>query len=576
MSNTVSNCLLRNNRRAQIASRSNNDFWFLRNHLIVNVLPATGATGVLLEASSAGAVAHNFIEGCRIGVRLGKGSSINRIEEDQFEYCSQSAIDCGVEAPSGYNLARMPPEQLYTAWDWSNPNLPRMNTEELICGNTIWCRGAGFTAFAARGTVFCTFHGNTIIASEPIHAVVLAGDNCRDWIVRGNRASGEAAVAYELGSGAEMHCAGNTATESRARPSRDPCIGRPDLRSGEVEASAGGVPGRWFRKVSTAEGLAKAVRDIPSDGGTIHIAAGNYHLEAPLVVLAKRNVTIIGAGLSACLRGGSGADLLVFRGGCSGCCVAHLTLTPDAADQTRPIEQKTGSAIVVQGGCRDFTVDLCNLDSWPVSGVRVEASAEHPARHVRVLNCWIARCKQTQVYMNGCDGFALSGNSIGYPFPDKSPIGAYFANCSNGLYELNCHWGNRRGIDFADGCRKIRIMDNRSEQSKECGLALGSGERGRTNRDFVVLGNTFHTNSEMDRGVYSDVIARRTSHVRFTANQLFTWWAPRGFKHALEIDGGCSAWLAEANAFRDHVNEAIHCDATNSRCRFEANLDDAW
>jgi hypothetical protein len=49
-----------------------------------------------------------------------------------------------------------------------------------------------------------------------------------------------------------------------------------------------------------------------------------------------------------------------------------------------------------------------------------------------------------------------------------------------------------------------------------------------------------------------------TSNVKFIANQLYTWWAPRIFKHGVELADGCENWLFEANFIRDNNESAVN------------------
>ncbi|MCC6729186.1 MAG: right-handed parallel beta-helix repeat-containing protein [Chthonomonadales bacterium] len=575
-SNTVSNCLLRNNRRAQIGSVANNDFFFVRNHMVVDAPAASAACGIAMARSSAGSVAHNVFRGCWIGVRMAGGCSINRIEDNAFDGCHASAIDSGAETPPGYDLRSVPRARLYEAWEWDNANRFRLNAETLIRGNVIRADGEGFRALDARGTVFCTFHGNTLITPGRVGGVLRAGPSCMGWIVRDNLLRGEAARAWEVPGDPATIASGNATRARGAIAWRPPGYRVSDLarRLARAAGGADGAGGGWFRAVATAADLERAVRDLPAAGGTIYLAAGVYRLGGPLVLRDRRDVTLLGAGQAAVLRGPADSDLLAFRGDSRNCTVANLTLTPEGADPGRPTEGR-GSAISFEGTGGGLRVEHCNIDNWPVSCVRVEGSRDRPIRDLRVLDCWIIRGRAAQLDVRGCAGLVVSGNQFGYTFPDKSPVGARFADCVDGLYELNYHWGNLRGIELTEGCRRIQIIDNRSEQSKECGLALGGREGGRPNRAIRVEGNTFHTNSEMDPGLHSNVAARNTSDVLFAANQLFTWWEPRRVRHALELGSGCNGWRVEGNYLRDHMIRAIRA-APGDDSRIRDNLVDSW
>ncbi len=566
--NNVTNCMLRNNRKAQIWDDRCNDYNFFRNHIVVDDKASAGAYGIYL-AAGAGTIAHNYFRGCRIGVRLDYASCMNRIEYNYFDDCSESALNSGVDVPADYDITRTPREKVYGADDWANPNKIRMNTENMFCWNTVFASGTNpkFVVLSAKSTIFTTVFGNTIVADRKIRSIVNASDrNCMTWVVGGNTLIGDADKPYVLAPNRNMRIGGNTSEPNGKSIIKRPKYEISDLSRKLIAVVQGhDLSGHsWYRKVSTAEELEKAVKDVPASGGTIYITSGIYRIGAPLVIENKDNVHIMGSGPSSFLRGTGESDLLVFKGKCRNCYVGNVTIVPDKADSWHPVAQKTGSGILFQGQGEGFTVEYCVIGDWPISCVRVEGTQDNPVRNVSVLDCWIIRGQQAQLYLSGCKGFHISGNSFGNTFPSRLPIGAYFEDCSDGLYELNYHWGNKTGIQFAQGCGNIRIICNRAEQSQENGVVLGlKTGGGKPNRGFAIVGNTFHTNPELapgDPGICSNLYASNTSDVKFIANQLYTWWDPRKFTHGAELDGKCRNWLFDGNYIRDNTERAVQCN----------------
>lgn len=566
-SNMVSNCTLKNNRKAQLRSSANNDYYFIRNTMLVDDPKASDAFGIYTRFTSAGTIAYNEISGCRIGVKLDKSCSMNRLEFNTVRNCAESAFDCGMDTPASYEITKVPAEQFYTGWEWNVPHEVRANTENMFCWNLIRVTGAneGFVALNARTSAFTTFYGNRVEAESPIKSVLSLGRNCMSWVIAENELRGDASKAYTLGATSTIRMADNRR------------IGKQDVREASLvgamapprevdlvsewlpEAAAGrDVTGTgWYRRVSTADELERAVSEVPKTGGTIYITAGNYRVKGPLVVENKNKVIIIGSGPCTFIRNTGGTDMLAFKGRCDGCLVGSMSILPDGSSPWRQIDKKSGSAILFQGHGTNFTVDFCVINDWPTSSIRIEGDPGDPVKGVSVRNCWIVQCREAQLYMKGCKGFTVSGNQYGYTFPDQTPAGAYLDHCTDGIYTLNYHWGNRNGIQVAQGCERIDIVDNRAEQSKESGLLLGGIPGGAPNRDLTIRGNTFHTNPELKPGTASDVTASNTSDVKFIANQLYTWWEPRRFRHGVELADDCMNWTIEGNFVRDNNEKAI-------------------
>lgn len=560
-SSTVSDCIIANNRKAQIYSHANNDYYFVRNHLIVDSPSARDAVGIYLKYSSAGTISYNYISKCRIAVQLDKGSSMNRLEYNTINDCTESAFDSGMVTPAAYDVSVVPREQLYVGWEWSVSRKVKMNTEDMFCRNTIYASGRnpGFIAFNARSTEFATVNNNKISAGGRIRGIVSTDRNCMFWIITGNTYPDAVIQPFTTSSSKNVIINRNTvageATLAMSAPKH-----RVSLLSGKllkVLADKRKPGEKWFRAVSSADELEKAIREIPATGGTIYIQAGIYRVKSPIVIQDKSNLTLIGSGLGTFLRGTGDSDLLVFQGKCSGIYIGNMNLSPDKGTPWAPPDQKLGSGILFKAEGRGLTVDYCIIDNWPVSCIRIEGKPESKVEDVVITGNWIIKGKQAQLYMSNCRNFNVSDNQFGYPWPDKSPVGAYLERCSYGLYELNYHWGNKIGFWIAQDCSDIRILENRAEQSKENGLLLGMPEGGLPNRNILIEGNTFHTNPELDPGTTSNVAAYKTSNVTFAANQVYTWRDQRKSSNGIELDEFCRDWLFDSNYVRDFLGEAI-------------------
>lgn len=575
---TVSNCIIRNNRKAQIYDNANNDYYFIRNHLIADNESARDSIGIYLRFASAGTISYNYIEKCRIGVKLDKGSSMNRLEYNIINDCIESAFDCGMVTAPSYDITTAPRESFYTGWEWSIPHEIRMNTEDMFCNNTIYVSGRNpaFSVMNARTSTFINFVGNKVIAGGQIKNVISAGKNRMTWIVTGNQISGQVENPFDTADITNLILARNTIKRDGSGKVKVPKMNPSALSAqllkviSHIEKPSDKV---WFRKVRNVDELEKAVREIPASGGMIYIAAGIYRLSGSLSIKNKSNVTIIGSGLSTFLRGASETDLLIFEGECNSCYVGNMTVMPDIATPWKLVDMTKGIGLLFKGSGTGFAVDYCIFDNWPVSCIRIEGEPENPVRKAVITGNWIIRGKETQLHMTHCRDFIVSNNQYGYTFQDKLPVGAYFAHCSNGLYELNYHWGNKHGVWFDHDCSDIRILENRSEQSRINGLLLGTPEGGLPNRRIVIEGNTFHTNPELDPGTAANVAAYNTSNVKFISNQIYTWWDQRKSTNGLELDDYCRDWELDSNYIRDYINEAVKYNKKNN-IKFRNNIFD--
>lgn len=577
-SSTVSNCIIKNNKKAQIYNNACNDYYLIRNHLIADKESAHDSIGVYLRFASAGTVSYNYIEKCRIGIQLDKASSMNRLEYNIINDCTESAFDCGMATSPSYDITTVPRESFYTGWEWSIPHEVRVCTEDVFLNNTIYASGKNpaFCVMNARTSAFINFVGNKIIAGGPIRSVIGAGKNRMTWIVTGNAISGQVSNPFDTTDISNLILNRNIPLEDKSEKVKIPKI-EPSILSKQLLKVISYLDKPtdkiWFRKVQTVSDLEKAVRELPESGGTIYIPAGIYRLTGSLSIKNKNNVTIIGSGLSTFLRGASDVDLVLFEGECSNCYIGNMNIMPEKANPYKLVDMTKGSGVFFKGTGTGFSVDYCIIDNWPVSCIRIEGDPGNAIKKVSITGNWIIRGKETQLYMTHCRDFNVADNQFGYPFEDKLPIGAYLAHCSDGLYELNYHWGNKIGLWFDHDCSDIKILENRSEQSRVNGLLLGTPEGGLPNRRILIEGNTFHTNPELDPGTAPNVSAYNTSNVKFISNQIYTWWDQRKSSNGLELDDNCRDWELDSNYFRDYINDAVKYNKKNN-IKFRNNIFD--
>lgn len=577
-SSTVSNCVIKNNKKAQIYANANNDYYYLRNHLIADKESARESVGIYMKYSSAGTISYNYLEKCKIGIKLDKACSMNRIEYNTINDCVESAFDCGMETPASYDISIVPRETLYTSWEWSVPHEVRMNSEDIFYKNTIYASGKNpaFSVMNGRTSVFINFVSNKIIANAPIKSVISAGRNCMGWIITGNTISDTVKNPFDTADVSNSILNRNVIQRNKNAKVKIPKIETSILSKQllkvvlYIEKKPDNV---WFRKVTNVVELEKAVQELPESGGTIYIAAGIYRLRGTLSIKDKSNVTIIGSGLSSFLRGADDVDLISFEGECNNCYVGNVNVMPDKATPWSLVDMTKGSGVAFRGTGTGFSVDYCIIDNWPVSCIRIEGNPENTIKNVTITGNWIIRGKETQLYMTNCRDFNVSDNQYGYTFNDKLPIGAYFAHCSDGLYELNYHWGNKIGLWFDHDCSDIKILENRSEQSRVNGMLLGTPEGGLPNRRILIEGNTFHTNPELDPGTAANVAAFNTSDVKFVSNQIYTWWDQRKSSNGIELDDYSKNWELDSNYIRDFLQEAVKYNKKNN-IKFKNNVFD--
>jgi parallel beta helix pectate lyase-like protein len=166
--NSVRDCHFISNAGAQLWSHHSNDFFILGNQFGAHGgVPEFGA---VLDHSSAGTYSMNYHWDNVVGLHLGPGSSFNRIENNRFEESRRQGILIG--DPKGGDGCY----------------------ETIILGNTIHTNSKlnsgkypAVEAFDAQDVVFSNNQVFSWNANTTRHtSAVVAGRNCRSWIIKDN------------------------------------------------------------------------------------------------------------------------------------------------------------------------------------------------------------------------------------------------------------------------------------------------------------------------------------------------------------------------------------------------------
>lgn len=322
---------------------------------------------------------------------------------------------------------------------------------------------------------------------------------------------------------------------------------------GEKPASA--PPKPVFAQVSDVQGLLAAVAKLGDQGGTIVLEPGTYVINEPIVINGKSNVSLTGSGWNTIIERHGEGDAIVFTGSCWQCSVRNLTVKGD-------LKAKTGSGIVFkEGGWSGITmIDYCLARDFAESGIRFDGDPKKPFSSNTVSNCWLVGNLGDQLLSRNNNDFYICGNQFGAQ-PDRfAKTGCRLEHSSAGTYTKNYHWGNVVGL-VVTGSNFNRIENNRIEESRESGILLG----GRDVADWcgftIITGNTIHTNSENNKGLYSAVVAYNAPETTFCTNQIFSWDSnSQKMKSGLVIGEGCKNWIVKDNNIRHVVEKAIVYD----------------
>jgi hypothetical protein len=306
-------------------------------------------------------------------------------------------------------------------------------------------------------------------------------------------------------------------------------------------------------EVSTVDELQTAVAQLTSDGGTIHLRAGDYVLDQPLEIHAKCAVQLIGAGWDCrIIRRGDGVALSLADAGF--CAIRNLLVLGDASAQS-------GSAIVLRGASSSCTIDSCRFVNFPDSGVRFEGDPTRPMSSNAVRDCHFIGNLGDQLYSVHNNDFYIVGNQFG-THRGHPRTGCVLDHSSAGSYSLNYHWGNQVALRMGPGTNYNRVENNRFEECRESALVIGSDISGDWNMFHIITGNTFHTNSQAKSGDYPAVVANNAHDVTFCQNQVFSWDSGQfRHKHSLVVGKSCSHWIIKDNILRHNTLEALVCPA---------------
>ncbi len=305
-------------------------------------------------------------------------------------------------------------------------------------------------------------------------------------------------------------------------------------------------------KVKDTAGLLKAVSEIGGDGGLISIEPGIYEITEPLIFKSKSNVNIEGGGWSTVIKRKGSGDAIVFEGSCWSCRVHSLKVQGDP-------EAKTGSGIVFRKGewSGINMVDYCMITGFPENGISFEGDPKKPLSSNTVSNCWFTNNMKHQLYSYCCNDFYYTTNQFGAGGDKHPQSGAFLDHSSAGSYTLNYHWGNVVALRLGPGAHFNRIENNRFEQSSQTGILIGE-PKGDVCQLNIITGNTIHTNSEGNSGLFNAVEAHNAHATTFTSNQIFSWDSNSvKAKSGLVLVDNCKQWIVKDNIIRHCVEKPL-------------------
>jgi len=305
----------------------------------------------------------------------------------------------------------------------------------------------------------------------------------------------------------------------------------------------------YFQATDTAS-LLEAVSNVGPEGATIAILPGTYTIK-DTITFTGSNVNLLGSGWNTLIRKVGDGDAIVFKGSCWQCSVRNMVIEGDP-------KMTKGSGIVFREGewSGICVIDRCHVRIFPESGIRFEGNAKKPFSSNTVSNCWLTGNLGDQLYSLANNDFYIIGNQLGTGADRLPKSGAFLDHSSAGTYSMNYHWGNTVGFRLGPGANFNRIENNRFEQSRRQGILIGNPDGGDACQLNIITGNTIHTNSEKDKGVYPAVAAYDAVDTTFCENQVFSWDSNTArHKNALVIGRGCASWIVKDNIFR-HCTEA--------------------
>lgn len=318
-----------------------------------------------------------------------------------------------------------------------------------------------------------------------------------------------------------------------------------------AEEAAPKAPETLFT-VSNTEELLAAAESVAKNGGTIVLKPGSYVIDKPLVFDKAGMVNIVGSGWNSQITRRGEGDAIVFKG--SGfCTVKNLLISGEKS-------AKTGSGIVFASGCSSCTVDFCRICMFAESGIRFDGDDKGPQSSNSVRNCHLINNAGDQLRSYQNNDFYIIGNQFGHDRwgrEARSSTGCLLQNSSAGTYSENYHWGNVNAFKMIS-CNFNRIENNRFEESSESGMVIGSAAPWSGGAYNIILGNTIHTNSQGNLGIYPAVIAKNASVFQFCTNQILSWdSSSTRHKNGLVLDAGCSKWIVKDNIIHHSADKPM-------------------
>ena len=324
-------------------------------------------------------------------------------------------------------------------------------------------------------------------------------------------------------------------------------------------AKAADAPSRLWT-VSTTEQLLKAVQELKAlekvakvevdqigvGGGTIVLEPGVYTLTEPLVFDSINLVSIQGSGWNTVVKREGEGDAIVLNK-CGFATVRNMRIIAG-------LETKTGSGIVLRGSS-SCTIDYCRIRQFAESGIFFDGDAKSPMSSNVVTNCHFIGNRTYQILSRSNNDFIFDSNQFG-THSVQPQVGCFLDHSSAGTYSKNMHWDNVVALRLSPGCHYNRIENNRFEESRHEGIIIGEEEATEPNVFNLLTGNMLHTNSKMNKGQFSAVVAYHAIQTTFTDNQIFSWNSDQTMmKHCVVIGKGCGDWIVADNIMMHNVEQ---------------------
>ncbi len=302
--------------------------------------------------------------------------------------------------------------------------------------------------------------------------------------------------------------------------------------------------------VTTSEELLDAVKSVGGRGGIIRLAPGDYSISQPIEITNTNQLTFLGSGWSTVIRKKGAGDALRFVES-HFCFVKDLMIVGE-------IESASGSGIFFTDSS-SCTVDSCRICTFPESGIRFAGRESRQMSSNSVNNCHFISNKGDQLHSLYNNDFYIIGNQFGTHHGNPNS-GCALNHSSAGTYSMNYHWGNKNAFRLDGRCHFNRIENNRFEESVEAGMVLGA-----TDADFnvfnIITGNTIHTNSKGNFGLFAAVEAYKCTETTFCQNQILSWdSSSTRHKTGLVIGEGCVHWIVKDNILRHQTERALVYD----------------